>query len=77
MATTVTDEGKVTIPQEIRDRLGIVAGSTVEFQIDEGGRVVLRKASPNETADPFDKWRGYAGTGPSTDEIMEMMRGEV
>jgi AbrB family looped-hinge helix DNA binding protein len=39
----VTTKGQVTIPQEIRDRLGIHPGSTVEFSV-EGDVVSVRKA---------------------------------
>ncbi len=41
----VTTKGQVTIPQEIRDRLGIHPGSTVEFGV-EGEVVTVRKAAP-------------------------------
>ena len=41
MATTVTSKGQVTIPKPVRDRLGIEAGSAVEFEIVPVGRVVV------------------------------------
>ena len=74
MATTVTSKGEVTIPETVRKRLGIVPGSEVDFLVEEDGRVVLRKVGlPTEL---LEKWRGAAGPGPSTDEILAMTRGE-
>ena len=76
MATTVTSKGQVTIPKTIRDRLGIQPGNAVDFRMDPDGRIVLRKVE-SSTANPFEKWRGSAGPGLSTDEIMAMTRGET
>ena len=45
----VTEKGQVTIPKELRDAVGIGAGSEVEFQIAEGGWIVLRKVGAGPT----------------------------
>lgn len=46
MATsTVKAEGQVTLPQEIRDRLGVREGDVLEFCLDGEAQVVLRPAS--------------------------------
>jgi len=80
MATTVTSKGQVTIPKEVRELLGITAGSSVTFEVAEDGRVLLRKAgSRGRAARPvsrFAKLRGSATAGLSTDEIMALTRGE-
>jgi antitoxin PrlF len=51
MATsTLTSEGQVTIPKEIRDRLGLKEGDRLAVELDDQGRVVLRpepRASQN------------------------------
>jgi AbrB family looped-hinge helix DNA binding protein len=39
----LTSKGQVTIPQEIRERLGLLPQSEVEFEID-GDSVRIRKA---------------------------------
>jgi antitoxin PrlF len=39
---TVSSQGQVTVPKEIRERLGLRAGSKLRFEIDEDKRVVLR-----------------------------------
>ena len=43
---TVTSKGQVTIPKEIRDRLGLEAGQQVEFVLGEGGTVEVRPKRP-------------------------------
>jgi len=76
MATTVTIKGQVTIPKPVRDRLGIVPGSSVEFELTADGRVELLKVDGARPASRFDALRGMAGAGLSTDEIMALTRGE-
>ncbi|HEY7064697.1 MAG TPA: AbrB/MazE/SpoVT family DNA-binding domain-containing protein [Chloroflexota bacterium] len=72
---TVTSKGQVTIPREVREAMGLVPGSHVEFVI-EGDRVTLRKRIPPEV---FDRWAGYLRgrlLTDTVDEEMELMRGE-
>ncbi|PTM50849.1 AbrB/MazE/SpoVT family DNA-binding domain-containing protein [Phreatobacter oligotrophus] len=78
MATTVTQKGQVTIPKRVRDALGIVPGSKVEFTPASDGRIVLTKAgdtSGSAGSSRFAKIRGSADLGMSTDEIMALLRG--
>lgn len=53
----VTVKGQVTIPKPIRDKLGIVPGSEVEF-VEEDSAVVLKKRSdiPKDADEEFDAW---------------------
>ncbi len=77
MPTNVTVKGQVTIPKPVRDHLGIVPGTPVIFDIEADGRVVLRRAVPGAAPESrFARWRGAAGPGPSTDEIMRLLRGD-
>lgn len=77
MATTLTTKGQVTIPKPIRDRLGLGPGSAVEFDIAEDGRVVLRRADRTDMAKSrFERLRGRATAGLSTDQILALTRGE-
>jgi len=43
MSTTVTSKGQVTIPKRVREQLGIVPGSAVDFEAGPDGSVVLVK----------------------------------
>jgi len=74
MSGKVTTKGQVTIPQEIRDELGIHPGSTVEFNV-EGEVVQLRKARESgRGAGIVARLRGRATAGYTTDEIMALTR---
>ena len=75
MVTTVTTKGQVTIPKPVRDRLGIEPGSTVEFELAPDGRVVLVKVVGTIPASRFERLRGTATAGLTTDQIMALTRG--
>jgi antitoxin PrlF len=76
MPTTVTTKGQVTIPKTVRDRLGIVPGNAVDFELAADGRVVLFKVAGERPVSRFEALRGSADAGLTTDEIMAMTRGE-
>jgi AbrB family looped-hinge helix DNA binding protein len=72
----VTTKGQVTIPQHIREKLGITPNTEVDF-VEENGRVLLkkRKGAPKGKS-RFRKYRGAATVRMSTEEIMSLTRGE-
>ncbi len=72
--TKVTSKGQVTIPKDVRERLGLRPGDEIEF-VEENGDFRLRKRAVKP---PFEKWRGYAKhlAGMDPDELVEQMRGE-
>ncbi|WP_426232473.1 AbrB/MazE/SpoVT family DNA-binding domain-containing protein [Pararhizobium sp. DWP3-4] len=76
MSATVTTKGQVTIPKPVRDFLGIVPGTRVDFQRAADGSVVLTRADEKRPASRFNKLRGHAGKGLSTDAIMALTRGD-
>ena len=76
MTTTVTAKGQVTIPKAVRDLLGIVPGSRVDFHRGANGAVVLTKADHARPVSRFQKLRGHAGQGLDTDAIMALTRGD-
>jgi AbrB family looped-hinge helix DNA binding protein len=76
----VTSKGQVTIPQEIREKTGLLPDTEVEFEYLRG-RVTLRPVGkPQSRARrAIERLRG-SGTNPawkgkSTDEIMAHLRG--
>lgn len=77
MATSVTQKGQVTIPKRVRERLAIVTGSAVEFEMGPDGRVTMTKIGGRKPKDRFQPLRGRAGRGPTTAEIMALTRGEA
>lgn len=74
----VADDGQVTVPKLILERAGIAPGSEVAFRQASDGSVVIEKVREAKPLDPdrFEKVRGIAGPGPSTDEIMAELRGD-
>lgn len=71
----VTSKGQVTIPREVRDRLGISPGSEVDFQLDEHGARLVR-VNTSEGAELARRMRGRATVTMSTEEIMALTRGD-
>ncbi len=72
----VTIKGQVTIPQQIREKVGITPHSEVDF-IEEDGRVVLvKRDEPASIPQTFRRLRGIATVKMSTDEIMALTRGD-
>jgi antitoxin PrlF len=41
-ATTLTSKGQVTVPREVRDRLGLKAGDKLTFTLLSDGTVIMR-----------------------------------
>jgi AbrB family looped-hinge helix DNA binding protein len=70
----VTTKGQVTIPQHIREKLGIVPATNIEF-VEEKGRVyIVKKEVPENRSHRFRKLRGVATVRMTTDEIMALTR---
>lgn len=63
MNTTMTSKGQVTIPIEIRQRLGLRQGMRIAFVV-EGDHAVLRPATPDRTRPPSG-FGMIAVTGPA------------
>lgn len=75
----ITSKGQVTIPQEIRNRLGLLPHTKVDFEL-AGDHAVLRKAKGEEGDSirgrlALQALRGTADTRMSTDEILALTRG--
>jgi antitoxin PrlF len=77
--SSVTTKGQVTIPQSIRDYLGLKPGSVVVFERQANGEVVLRPAGKagRRTRRVFAKIRGSATVRMSTDEILGLTRNRL
>ena len=70
----VTIKGQVTIPQHIREKLGIVPATDIEF-VEEKGRVyIVKKEGPENRSKKFKKLRGISTVNMTTDEIMALTR---
>jgi antitoxin PrlF len=58
-SSTISSKGQITVPLEIRRRLGLKEGDRVEFVVD-GERTIMRPAQAAKN--PFEK---YAGALPA------------
>ena len=76
MASKLTRKGQVTIPKPIRDQLGIGPGSQIVFRRADDGSIFIEKADGTRRPSRFANVIGSAGPGPSTDEIMALLRGD-
>ena len=81
MSTTLTSKGQVTIPKRIRDALGLLPGTAVDFSVNAGGEVVIHPAPPRKGAraartDRFDRVRGSADVRWRTDALMKLLRSD-
>ena len=47
MFATLTSKGQITLPKEIRDRLGLDAGSVLDFQLMEDNTITARQVLPD------------------------------
>jgi AbrB family looped-hinge helix DNA binding protein len=72
----ITSKGQVTIPQEIRDRLGLQPETEVAFEVI-GNTVRIRKVGdrPGRGRGIVDRLRGRATTRLTTDQILALTRG--
>jgi len=69
----MTATGQVSIPERVRNRLGIGTNSEIDFK-EEQGRFYLVKMDANAPAGRFSHLRGAATTALSSDEIMRLTR---
>ena len=60
-SSVVSSKGQVTVPQEMRLRLGLKEGDRLEFVV-EGDRTIIRPA--RRALNPFEKYAGALGTFP-------------
>jgi AbrB family looped-hinge helix DNA binding protein len=74
----ITSKGQVTVPLHVREALGLVAGSEVEFTVEgDAARLTKRKAPGRRSVgrEIVAHARGRGAGSLTTDEIMRLMRG--
>ena len=73
MKTVVSEKGQVTIPKRIRDELGLVPGSILDFE-EEAGKIVVRKVVHEN---PISAWRGKGRlpVGKNVGDYLRVVRG--
>ena len=67
---TLSSKGQVTIPQEVRQRLGLKQGDQIAFVI-ENGVTVIRPARGE--ANPFESYAGILGEFSTKEEVNDWL----
>ena len=74
----ITSKGQVTIPIELRERLGLVPEAEVEFELDGDGlriRKATRASGSSRGAAVVARLRGRGDVRMTTDQILALTRG--
>ena len=71
MKAKVAERGQVTIPKALRERLGIVPGTVLDF-IEEQGRLIAKKTG---AVDAVAQVLGRLGRSRNTNDIIQEIRG--
>jgi AbrB family looped-hinge helix DNA binding protein len=73
----LNSKGQVTIPADLRHRHGFMEGDEVDV-VEDGNvlRIVHRTAGESRGARIVTRMRGRATDGRSTDDLMDLLRGE-
>lgn len=73
----ITSKGQVTIPQHIREQLGLLPHTEVEFElVGQTARLRKVRGRSKRARRAIEALQGTANAGFSTDEIMALTRGE-
>ena len=72
----ITSKGQVTIPIEIREKVGLLPDTEVKFEV-RGNTVLLKKSEPRSkrSRDLINRMRGKGTLKMTTDEILALTRG--
>jgi AbrB family looped-hinge helix DNA binding protein len=74
----ITSKGQVTIPIEIRQRMGFLPNTEVRFEVEGNAVRIIREETPAGSRGQrlIERMRGRATSGKSTEEIMALTRSE-
>jgi AbrB family looped-hinge helix DNA binding protein len=80
MATRIRANGQLTVPQRVREALGLAPGDRVEFQLNGSGDVLLRKAPARQPNPPRSRSarlhaRTEAQVRRRAQELLALLRG--
>ncbi len=72
----ITSQGQISVPSEIRRKLGIGPGSVIEWS-DEGGEIVVRRAGRVTSEDLHRRLFDKTPSPKTLEEIREGIREHV
>jgi AbrB family looped-hinge helix DNA binding protein len=69
--STLTSKGQVTIPKEVRDRLGLKVGDRLAFRFDQRGKLTVEAEAPDPLGNLPGLLHHLACEHPATIEEMK------
>lgn len=72
---TITERGQITLPKDLRDRLGLRPGMEIRFLLSKDGILIQKAINPDK--DPFREVFGVIKDGQRTDGYLAKIRGKV
>lgn len=73
MNAIVAERGQVTIPKALRQRLGIMPKTVLDFHEDHGRLIAVKAAG----RDPVSRVMGCLKLSKTTDALMDALRGKA
>ena len=70
LKSTLTSKGQVTIPKQVRDKLGLKMGDRLMFKIESDGKFLVQRAEEDPLEGLLGRLRHLARDRPFTDEEM-------
>lgn len=72
MKSTISSKGQITLPADVRRKLGLETGTPVRFEIREGAVLVKKGGTP---VHPVDQVFGRVKLAKPVDALLDDMRG--
>ncbi len=72
MRSSISSKGQITVPIEVREKLGLHPGTVVHFEVVEGG-ALIKKGERDRSA--VDRVYGILRANRSVDSVIDEMRG--
>lgn len=72
----ITSKGQVTIPIHIREQLGLLPDTEVDFVVDGDSARIVRAEGTGRGRRLVERMRGRGSVKMTTDEILALTRGE-
>lgn len=72
MKSTMSSKGQLTVPIELREKLGLAEGTVIQFELRDGA-ILMRKGT--QAGHPVDRLFGRLQLAKPVDEILDQMRG--
>ena len=70
--SSISEKGQITIPKEIRDKLGIMQGDRLIFDL-KGNKIIIRKSGTNKISEILKNQKPWS---ESSIEFQKQLRDE-